>query len=144
MDIKDGFTIYNNQIIKWNFCFEELKEFCEKNNIDYKSELTDKVMKISCPIEFANLGETIGTFYFSNNIINIVYITSENCFDFNIERYLLVNEKLTNYFGKPQQNKKSKTSWKYDSVEVKHFYINKDGEMMEYLTVENASKYQNH
>lgn len=139
MNITDGLMINENQLISWNISFEAFKRICEKNNISHQQETTDVFAKISLPIEFANLGRVQATIYFINDTIKEVYITCINEVAFDIDRYINVDENLIIYFGKPKLRKKNKTLWKFGDIEIKHFYINKDDMLVDYLVLENIS-----
>lgn len=135
MNITDGLMI-SNQIINWDISLEEFKLICRKNKIDHKYEKIGKLVRISLPFEFANLGIVQATIYFINNSINEVYITNLSEDGFDIERYINVNNKLITYFGKPKLHKINKTLWKWKNIELKHFYINKDDIKMDYLVLD--------
>ena len=77
MNITEGLKINEDQFISWSVSFEELRDICQHNNIDYQLEIGNILKKIVLSIEFANLGKVKANFCFINETIKEVYFTNE-------------------------------------------------------------------
>ena len=137
MNIIEGLKIKENQFINWKVSFEEFRNVCQNNNIDYQFEIGNMLKKIILSMEFANLGKVKANFCFINESIKEVYITKETEAEFHIDKFIDIDNKLILYFGKPKLQRKRKTVWKFDKIQIKHFYIKKEDVVMDYLVLEN-------
>ena len=54
MNITEGLKIKEDQFIFWSVSFEELRDICQHNNIDYQIEIGNILKRIVLFIEFAN------------------------------------------------------------------------------------------
>ena len=137
MNITEGLKIKESQFITWKISFEEFRNICENNSIDYKLEVGNALKTIMLSIEFANLGKVRANFYFLDETIKEICIANETETEFNIDEFNKIKNKLILYFGKPKLQSKKKTVWKFDKIKIKHFYIKKDDIIMDYLVLEN-------
>ena len=138
MDISKGIYIKQNLLIAWDTSLQDFLNFCSANNIVYQQEELGLIKKISLSIKFANLDNAIANIYFTNNIINEVYITNFNNEKFSKERYLETKNRLISFLGKPKIKTSSKAVWKFKRIKIEHFYINRDGIETEYLVIKNG------
>lgn len=137
MNIIEGFNINENQFVRWNVSFEEFKNICKKNNIDYQLEMNNILKEIILSMNFANLGKLRASIYFINESIKEIYFTNENIAEFHLNQYLSVDNDLILYFGKPKIRNSRQSLWEFDKIRIKHFYIQKDDTVMDYLVLEN-------
>ena len=137
MKITEGLKIKEDQFIDWSVSFEELRDICQQNNIDYQLETGNILKRIVLSIEFANLGKVKASFCFINETIKEVYITKESETEFSIDEFFNIRNKLILYFGKPKLQNKKKAVWKFNKIQIKHFYIKRDDIVMDYLVLEN-------
>ena len=138
MDINSGLNIQNGIKIKWNSNFEDTINICKVNNIDFILKAIGKTKKISIPIEFANIGKVLANIYFINDLISEISISSITSYNFSVENYTLIDKKLIQYFGKPKKTKKNKTIWKFGRIRIKHYFIDREGVLSDYLVLENS------
>ena len=137
MDIDNGLKICDDLLIKWDSKLEDVINILKKNNIEFNLEEYSKIISVCISIDFANIGRVLATLYFINELINTVNISSLSQYVFSIENYLNIDRKLIQYFGQPQHLKKNKTIWKLDKIKIKHYFIKKDGGLVDYLVLEN-------
>lgn len=140
MKIDDGLYIENNTKIRWDSNVDDVINICTKNNIIFESKRIGKTVSVSIPIEFANIGKVLANIYFIDELIKEVYITSTIQKIFIIDNFLNTDKQLRSFFGPPKVSKKNLTLWMSARVKIKHYYLNRDNILTEYLVLENLFK----